>query len=120
MSTTAPELVHSRLARWATERVAHPAIRSEAGDISFAEFAARVDAHAAALRTAGAPATVLQDASLPLLERLVAFMGTVASGRCAAVSDPAWPPAVLQTVRERLPVAPQSGGQYPAIQSLDA
>ena len=106
MSTTAPELVHSRLARWATERGAHPAIRSEAGDISFAEFAARVDAHAAALRTAGAPATVLQDASLPLLERLVAFMGTVASGRCAAVSDPAWPPAVLQAVRERLPVAP--------------
>lgn len=106
MSTTAPELVHSRLARWATERGAHPAIRSEAGDINFAEFAARVDAHAAALRTAGAPASVLQDASLPLLERLVAFMGTVASGRCAAVSDPAWPPAVLQAVRERLPVTP--------------
>jgi long-chain acyl-CoA synthetase len=105
----APELVHSRLARWATERGAHPAIRSEAGDLSFADLAQQVAAHAATLQASGAPATVLQDAELPLAQRLVGFMGTIASGRCAAVSDPAWPPAVLQAVRDRLPDAPHDG-----------
>ena len=102
----APELVHSRLGRWALERGDVCAIRSEAGSISFAELAHQVQTHAAALDAAHAPATVLQDAGAPLLHRLVAFLGTVASGRCAAVGDCAWPGAVLEAVQGRIDTTP--------------
>lgn len=100
------ELVHSRLARWACERGDQLAIVSEAGALDFRTLAAAVDAHAQSLRAQRAPATVLQDASAALAQRLVAFLGTIASGRCAAVSDPAWPPAVLDAVRALLPAQP--------------
>ena len=102
----APELVHSRLGRWAQERGDACAIRSEAGSICFADLAVQVQAHALALNAARAPATVLQDPSPPLMQRLVAFLGTVASGRCAAIGDTAWPDAVLQAVRARIDTTP--------------
>lgn len=101
-----PELVHSRLARWARDRRTALAIQSEAGNITFAELAQRAEAHAEALSRARAPATVLQNSSLSLPQRLTAFMGTIVSGRCAAVSDPAWPDAVLAAVRASLPDTP--------------
>ncbi|ARV18844.1 putative acyl--CoA ligase YhfT [Curvibacter sp. AEP1-3] len=101
-----PELVHSRLSRWARDRGTALAIQSEAGNITFAELAQQVQAHAEALSRSCAPATVLQDSGLPLLQRLTAFLGTIASGRCAAVSDPAWPEVVLTAVRANLPDTP--------------
>ncbi len=101
-----PQLVHSRLSRWAAERGTAPAIQSEAGSLTFAALAQQVHAHADALSRRRAPATVLQDSSLPLPQRLVAFLGTIASGRCAAVSDPAWPACVLDAVRAYLPNTP--------------
>jgi long-chain acyl-CoA synthetase len=103
MRPPTPELVHSRLDRWAQDRGQALAVRSEAGSITFASLAQQVQAHAQALDESRAPATVLQDAALSLPQRLVAFLGTIASGRCAAVSDPAWPPAVLAAVRASLP-----------------
>lgn len=106
MPPNTPELVHSRLARWAQERGDHPAIQSEAGSLDFATLAQAVTQHAQALHTLRAPATVLQDASAPLPQRLVAFLGTIASGRCAAVSDPLWPSAVLQAVQALIPTTP--------------
>lgn len=106
MPFTTPELVHSRLGHWARNRGNAFAIQSEAGSITFEALALQVQDHAKALNGARAPATVLQDATLPLPQRLVAFLGTIASGRCAAVSDPAWPPAVLEAVRASLPDIP--------------
>lgn len=106
MPHTASELVHSRLARWARERGDALAIHSEAGQLDFATLAQAVQGHAQALAAQRAPATVLQDASAPLHQRLVAFLGTIASGRCAAVSDPQWPAAVLQAVQAQLPATP--------------
>jgi long-chain acyl-CoA synthetase len=106
MRPPTPELVHSRLDRWAQDRGQALAVRSEAGSITFASLAQQVQAHAQALDESRAPATVLQDAALSLPQRLVAFLGTIASGRCAAVSDPAWPPAVLAAVRASLPSSP--------------
>ena len=100
------ELVHGRLALWAQTRGDQCAIRSELGGITFAELARQVQDHAESLNRTRAPATVLQDASLPLVQRLVSFLGTIASGRCAAVSDPAWPDAVLDAIRQRLPASP--------------
>ncbi len=101
-----PELVHSRLDHWARDRGTHAALRSEAGTITFAELAQEVQAHADALQVRRAPHTVLQDPGLPLVQRLVRFMGTITSGRCAAVADPAWPPAVLAAVQAALPDTP--------------
>lgn len=95
-------LVHGPLARWSRERGAHLAIQSGKDQLSFAQLAQAVQAHASTLTQARAPATVLLDASQPLLQRLVAFLGTIASGRCAAVADPAWPPSVLQAVQAAL------------------
>jgi len=102
------ELVHSRLAQWAQEKGAHYAIRNEVSGVTFAELAQQVQDHAETLNQTCAPATVLQDPSLPLPQRLVRFLGTVASGRCAAVSDPAWPAAVFDAVRQCLPTVPSS------------
>ena len=89
-------LVHSPLARWCRERGAHLAIQSDKEQLTFAQLDQAVQAHASTLTLARAPATVLLDANQPLLQRLVAFLGTISSGRCAAVADPAWPPSVLQ------------------------
>lgn len=106
MTPAAPELVHSRLDRWAHARGDAIAIHSEAGSLTFVQLAQQVHAHADTLARIRAPATVLQDATLPLHQRLVAFLGTIASGRCAAVSDPDWPPAVLDAIRASLPPTP--------------
>jgi len=106
MPTAAPELVHSRLDHWAHDRGAALAIQSEAGNLTFEALAQQVRAHAQALHAARAPATVLLDANQTLLQRLVAFLGTIASGRCAAVSDPAWPPQVLDAVQATLSRTP--------------
>jgi long-chain acyl-CoA synthetase len=102
MADAAPELVHSRLARWAHERGAQVAIRNGHHSLTFADLHTAVQAHASTLSSSQAGATVLQDSTLPLHQRLVAFLGTVASGRCAAVCAPTWPASVLQAVQAAL------------------
>jgi acyl-CoA synthetase (AMP-forming)/AMP-acid ligase II len=96
-------LVHAPLADWAQSRGEALAIHSGGQSLTFAALQAAVLQHAEALTQQQAPATVLVDSALPLVQRLVDFLGTIASGRCAAVADPDWPAAVLHSVQAALP-----------------
>jgi acyl-CoA synthetase (AMP-forming)/AMP-acid ligase II len=98
-------LVHAPLADWAQSRGEALALRSGSQSLTFSELHAAVTARAAALQQAQAPGTVLIDGALPLVQRLVDFLGIVASGRCAAVADPDWPTSVLTGVQAALPDA---------------
>jgi acyl-CoA synthetase (AMP-forming)/AMP-acid ligase II len=96
-------LVHAPLADWAQCRGQAVAMASGQQTLTFAELHAAVTLRAQDLCQQQAPATVLVDSAQPLLQRLVDFLGIVASGRCAAVADPDWPPAVSQRVQAALP-----------------
>ena len=98
-------LVHAPLADWAQSRGEALALRSGSQSLTFSELHAAVTARAAALRQEQAPGTVLIDGALPLVQRLVDFLGIIASGRCAAVADPDWPTSVLNNVQAALPDA---------------
>lgn len=93
-----PELVHSPLARWAVERGAVVAIEDGKTALSFAQLFAAVQVAAEDLHRAQAPATVLVDDRRSTLLRVVDFLAIIASGRCAAVSDPDWTDATRQAV----------------------
>lgn len=93
-----PELVHAPLARWADERGDLIAIEDGQGALSFAQLHTAVLAAAEALSQAHAPATVLVDDRCSTLQRVVNFLAIIASGRCAAVSDPDWTEATRQAV----------------------
>lgn len=93
-----PELVHSPLARWAVERGAVVAIEDGQTSLSFAQLLAAVQVAAEDLHRAQAPATVLVDDRRSTLLRVVDFLAIIASGRCAAVSDPDWTDATRQAV----------------------
>ncbi|NVO07967.1 MAG: AMP-binding protein [Rhodoferax sp.] len=108
-------LVHGPLAEWALSRADATAIASGHQRLTFAELHAAVALRAQALAKAQAPATVLVDSNLPLVQRLVDFLGINASGRCAAVADPDWPAAVRDSVQAALPQTPCS---VPAPQPL--
>jgi len=95
-------LVHGPLADWAMSRGDALAIQSGSQSLSFAELHAAVTDRAAALTQQRAPATLLVAGNQPLMQRLVDFLGIIASGRCAAVADPDWPAAVLHGVQAGL------------------
>ena len=99
-------LLHAPLQDWARTRGDAVAIRCGTTDLRFADLHAAVQARATALVQARAAATVWVDASLPLPQRLVDFLGIVASGRCAAVGDADWPAPVQQAVHQALPTQP--------------
>lgn len=92
------ELVHSPLARWATERGAEIAIEDGPSSLSFAQLFEAVRVAAEDLKRVQAPATVLVDDRRPTLQRVVDFLAIIESGRCAAVSDPDWTDATRQAV----------------------
>ncbi len=96
-------LVHGPLADWARSRGDAVALRSGTHSLTFAALHAAVTLRAESLCQQHAPATVLVASALPLVQRLVDFLGINASGRCAAVADPDWPPAVLRRVQAALP-----------------
>ena len=73
--------------------------------LTFAQLHTAVVQHADALTQQHAPATVFVDDQLGILEQMVAFMGIIHSGRCAAVSDPDWPIAVRDSVKRELGAA---------------
>jgi len=98
------DLVHGPLAQWAFSRGDAVAIRSAARTVTFSQLHAAVTRRAADL--ALAPSIVVVDATLPMADRLVDFLGIVASGRCAAVGDPDWPVSVRDAVRASLPTHP--------------
>jgi acyl-CoA synthetase (AMP-forming)/AMP-acid ligase II len=95
-------LLHAPLADWAQSRAEALAVQSGNQSLTFAALHAAVAQRAATLSQRHAPATVLVDSAQPLMQRLVDFLGIVASGRCAAVADPDWPPSVQRSVQASL------------------
>ncbi len=73
--------------------------------LTFAQLHAAVVQHADTLTHSHAPATVFVDDQFSIIEQMVAFMGVIQSGRCAAVSDPDWPSAVRDRVKRELGAA---------------
>ena len=95
-------LVHAPLEDWALSQGEALAVQSGSQSLTFTALHAAVAQRARALGQQHAPATVLVDSSLPLVNRLVDFLGTIASGRCAAVADPDWPDAIRDNVQAAL------------------
>jgi acyl-CoA synthetase (AMP-forming)/AMP-acid ligase II len=73
--------------------------------LTFAQLHAAVVQHADTLIQQHAPATVFVDDQLSIIQQMVAFMGIIHSGRCAAVSDPDWPSTVRDSVQRELGTA---------------
>lgn len=94
------DLVHAPLARWATEKPDSCAITDGDTQITFKDLYARV-MHDASQRQQ-APATCWVDHTQSTCQQLIAFLGIVQSGRCAAVSDPDWPAPTHQAVTASL------------------
>ncbi len=103
--------VHGPLAHWARTRPQQLALANERQRLSFAELQQRVQACAQRLDAEAAPATVLLDGHMGALDGLVAFLGVIASGRCAAMGDAQWPAGVAQAVAARLPAAEELAPQ---------
>lgn len=97
------DLVHAPLAQWARTRGDAVAIRSGPHCINFAQLQQHILQRADQLAAQQAPASLLIHANLPIAERLLDFLGIIASGRCAVVGDPDWPPAVCAAVQATLP-----------------
>lgn len=95
-------LVHAPLAHWAQTRAQAVAMDDGETSLSFAQLYAGVVQQADTLTRQDAPATVFVDDQLSILQQMVAFMGILHSGRCAAVSDPDWPSAVRDSVKRAL------------------
>jgi acyl-CoA synthetase (AMP-forming)/AMP-acid ligase II len=98
----AADLVHAPLAHWAQVQADAVAIRNGTDALTFTQLHQAVTQRAQTLTQARAPATVLVNDALPMTQRLVDFLGIIASGRCAAVGDPDWPPAVRDAVLAHL------------------
>ena len=98
-------LVHAPLAHWAQAREQVVAMDDGRTQLTFAQLHAAVAQHADTLTKQHAPATVFVDDQLGIIEQMVAFMGIIHSGRCAAVSDPDWPSAVRDRVQRELGTA---------------
>ena len=71
--------------------------------LTFAELHAAVQQRASTLTNA--PATVWVDALGGPVSQMVSFLAIIATGRCAAVSDPDWPSSVRQAVQNSLQAA---------------
>jgi len=97
--------VHAPLAHWAQTRAQALAMDDGDTQLSFAQLHAGVLQHADALTRQDAPATVFVDDQLSIIQQMVAFMGIIHSGRCAAVSDPDWPSTVRDSVQRALGTA---------------
>jgi acyl-CoA synthetase (AMP-forming)/AMP-acid ligase II len=95
-------LVHAPLEEWARSRGNAIAIASGTHTLSFAALHAAVTQRAQQLTHTHAPATIMVDPAQDLPQRLVDFLGIVASGRCAEVADPDWTAAVMHNVRSAI------------------
>ena len=74
--------------------------------LTFAQLHAAAQHYADSLNTSHAPETVFVDDQRSILDQMVAFMGIISSGRCAAVSDPDWPSAVRESVQNAFTQTP--------------
>ncbi|GAA3986870.1 long-chain fatty acid--CoA ligase [Comamonas faecalis] len=103
--------VHEPLAHWARLRPHAAALADEHQTLSFRQLHQRVQQHAALLDAQRAPHTVLLDGALDTAWTLVQFLGTTASGRCAAVGDAAWPAPVARSVQAAIAALPAPAPQ---------
>lgn len=108
-------LVHQCVAHWAQQRPQALALSSEGEQLSFAQLHQRVQAAAQALEQARAAHTVLLPLQAGVVESLVQFLAVLASGRCAALGDSAWPLAMEQSVRAALDALPAYMAQQPDL-----
>jgi len=92
-------LIHAPLAHWAQTRAEVVALDDGHTQLTFAALHAAVAQEVLALQQRQAPATVFVDDTCSTLAQMVSFLGIVASGRCAAVTDADWPAAVRQRVQ---------------------
>ncbi|QIL80434.1 AMP-binding protein [Diaphorobacter sp. HDW4A] len=99
------ELVHGPLAHWAALTPNAVALRSETHSLSFAQLHDEVVARRAITTQRRAPSMLLLDTSRGTLECVIDFLAIIASGRCAAVSDPEWPPSMHEQVSVCMPEA---------------
>lgn len=109
-------LVHAPLLRWSRERAGQAAIDDGRERLSFAQLQQAIERQRS--RLAGAAPTVTVDGQQPTAAQLVEFLAIIASGRCAAVSDPDWAAPVRAAVAEMLAALPapaeaQSGASAP-------
>ncbi len=98
------ELVHTCLAHWAQHAPHHTAVVCDSTALSFQELHEAVTRQATLVSTSAA--TCLVDDTYNTLQQLIAFLGIVQSGRCAAVTDHEWPAHIRHTVAETLSKAP--------------
>ncbi len=91
--------MHGPLAHWARVRGGAVALNNGSTCLSFAQLHEAVTQGAQALAHAQAPATVFVNEGLSTLQQVVDFLAIIASGRCAAVSDPDWPLAIRERVQ---------------------
>ena len=98
-----PDLVHAPLAEWAVSRGQAVAIREGAQALTFAQLHAAVTERSRAILKARAPATLMVNDNVPMIDRLVDFLAIITTGRCAAVADPEWPPGVRLAVAQAMP-----------------
>ncbi len=101
----ADTLVHAPLAHWAHARADVVAMDDGQTQLTYAQLHAAVVQHAEILIQQHAPATVFVDDQRSIIQQMVAFMGIIQSGRCAAVSDPDWPSTVRDSVKRELGAA---------------
>ena len=112
----AQDLVHGPLAHWARVRGHVVALDDGSTCLSFAQLHDAVTQGAQALTQAQAPATVFVNEGLSTLHQVVDFLAIIASGRCAAVSDPDWPLATRERVQHSVnALATQGNAPPPAL-----
>jgi acyl-CoA synthetase (AMP-forming)/AMP-acid ligase II len=98
------ELVHTCLAHWAQQTPHQTAVVCDNSSLSFQQLHEAVTKQAALYNTSAATCLVVDAHNT--LQQLIAFLGIVQSGRCAAVTDPDWPAYIRHTVANALPKAP--------------
>jgi long-chain acyl-CoA synthetase len=98
------ELVHTCLAHWAQHTPTQTAVVCDNTAMRFQELHEAVTRQAALVSTSNA--TCLIDDTHNTLQQLIAFLGIVQSGRCAAVTDPEWPAHIRHAVAQALPTGP--------------
>ena len=102
-------LVHDCIAHWAQVQPQAVALASECEQLTFAQLHQRVQAQAAQWGQSAceqAAPTVLLPLHLGVVEGLVQFLAVLVSGRCAAIGDAAWPPAIAQSVQAAVAALP--------------
>lgn len=106
--------VHGPLAHWAKVQPNAVALDNGHQRLTFADLHHHVQQRAHTLCQTQMPGTILLHRDLGVLDTLLEFLAVVASGRCAAIGDPAWPDSVAQTVQAAMATLSSSTQPTPA------